>query len=292
MIIKDEKKGLESKFGNIEGSTGSMGSRKTFDTIGIINDVRFLAEEKKHTVVVTKSAVDTRGKPNELRSGKLVIHNVIPVEHSDELYILWEQAKRESYDKYRTEKVVFTISEIQFFDDGVLDFAKKKVDKNVYLAWDGLSENFRGEPFTFKDSRRNMNELIALSDPEYIHQKVATCCLYDRCMNAAPYTQRLNVEGEPDHWSTELVKVSDKGKDDVYQARCAEHHIVPGKEEARMIKEVLLRWPEGYSGKGNGLKIMSETLNIPLEETVRILDAYEREGWITQENGVYRSNPL
>ena len=133
-----------------------MGAGKTLDTMIIMQMMRYLEPIKgDYVTLVTKSAVDKRNPPNILRVGNFVLDNVISVEHSDELYELREKARRKSKEKYGTEMVAMSTSELQFFDEGIIDFLES-LGKNDYFEWDGLYENFRGETFTFANSRRNM----------------------------------------------------------------------------------------------------------------------------------------
>lgn len=108
------------------------------------------------------------------------------------------------------------IDEGQFFDMGLkavcIELARR--GKRVVVA--GLDKNFRGEPFG------PMAELKFEAD--YVETKTAYCA---KCGGAASFTQRT-VDGKPAHYQDPEVVV---GATELYEARCREHHEVPGKPE-------------------------------------------------------------
>jgi thymidine kinase len=79
----------------------------------------------------------------------------------------------------------------------------------------GLDLDFRGEPFGL------MPELMSRADA--ISKLTAVCSLCGE--PNATRTQRL-VGGLPAEYGAPLIAV---GAADLYEARCREHHIVPGK---------------------------------------------------------------
>ena len=81
----------------------------------------------------------------------------------------------------------------------------------------GLDMDFRGEPFG------PMPRLLAIA--ESVDKLEAVCMV---CGAPASRTQRL-VNGEPAHFSDPIIMV---GAWEVYEARCREHHVVPGRPQS------------------------------------------------------------
>ncbi|MBU2523008.1 MAG: hypothetical protein KKE23_01815 [Nanoarchaeota archaeon] len=89
--------------------------------------------------------------------------------------------------------IVMVIDEAQFFDDEIIEFCrefKKYLEINVAF----LDRNYLGQPFKFRDSQRNVSELIALAD--YRIRTTATCSkmqlqngIFKPCGKAATLTQ-------------------------------------------------------------------------------------------------------
>jgi thymidine kinase len=78
----------------------------------------------------------------------------------------------------------------------------------------GLDQDFRGEPFG------PMPRLMALAEDVF---KLHAICVV--CGAAASRTQRL-IDGRPAYFDDPVVLV---GASELYEARCREHHLVPGR---------------------------------------------------------------
>jgi len=118
---------------------------------------------------------------------------------------------------------VIVIDEVQFLDDKIVEFCYhfRKI-KDIYLAV--LNMDYRGEPFRFKDSQRNVGELMAMGQNISL-KAVCTFKFKDgrKCGSKdAVYTQRL-INGEPAPYNSPLILVGSK---EAYEARCSRHHII------------------------------------------------------------------
>jgi len=120
---------------------------------------------------------------------------------------------------------VVGIDEVQFFDPGIIDVAEYLAGKGVRVILAGLDQDFRGEPFG------PMPELLALA--EDVTKLTAVCMV---CGRPATRTQRI-VNGRPARYDDPVVMV---GAAESYEARCREHHVVPGHPERVPEKERLI----------------------------------------------------
>jgi thymidine kinase len=109
------------------------------------------------------------------------------------------------------------IDEVQFFDKKLITVIEQilKTGRSIIVA--GLDTNFRGEPFGI------VPHLLAIADGQVL--KLKSVCAVCRQWNATR-TQRILENGDPAPYSDPLVKI---GALDFYQARCTDHHMVPGK---------------------------------------------------------------
>jgi thymidine kinase len=115
------------------------------------------------------------------------------------------------------------IDEIQFFplESKIVDAINYlvKMGKHIYIA--GLNLDFRGEPFLI------LKEILPFVD-NIIHLKAV--CKYTFpdgriCGREATRTQRL-INGKPAAYDSPLFL--HRGGQVKYEARCIEHHVVPG----------------------------------------------------------------
>ncbi len=120
---------------------------------------------------------------------------------------------------------VIGIDEVQFFDNGIIDVAEYLAGKGLRIILAGLDQDFRGEPFG------PMPQLLALA--EEVTKLTAICMV---CGRPATRTQRI-VNGRPARYDDPIVMV---GASETYEARCREHHIVPGRPEHILEKERLM----------------------------------------------------
>ncbi len=98
-----------------------------------------------------------------------------------------------------SEVEVIGIDEVQFFDDGIVEFCEEMADQGRRVVVAGLDQDYRGEPFG------PMPRLLAVA--EYITKLMAICV---RCGNPAHRSYRL-----ADDPQQVLV-----GTDEQYEARC------------------------------------------------------------------------
>ena len=115
------------------------------------------------------------------------------------------------------------IDEAQFFDEDLPDVCEELCVRGIKVLVAGLPLDFRGEPFG------PMGKLMQIADD--IHRCHAYCAV---CGEKASRTQRVVVHGDkrvPANYNDPVVLVG--GIDD-YEARCRQHHEVPGKPERKM----------------------------------------------------------
>ncbi len=114
---------------------------------------------------------------------------------------------------------IIGIDEIQLLDDRIIDFSIKN-QMNYLFIFAGLSLDFRGEPFKFRDSERHIGELMPYSK---VTSLSALCTKCGR--DAYSFTQRL-IDGNPAPYDSPLILVGGK---ETYEARCIKHFITPIK---------------------------------------------------------------
>lgn len=115
---------------------------------------------------------------------------------------------------------VVAIDEAQFFDSNLPGVCNTLASQGKRVIVAGLDKNFRGEPFG------PMGELKYEAD--HVDTLHAFCAI---CRRPASRTQRIKIiEGEriPARYDDPLILV---GATEAYEARCREHHEVPGKPE-------------------------------------------------------------
>ncbi len=107
---------------------------------------------------------------------------------------------------------VVAIDEAQFFDDGLVEVARRMVETGVTVFVAGLDRDFRGQPFG------PMPGLMALADDV---MKLRAVCMRCRSLNAT-MTQRL-IDGQPASRTSPTILV---GAAEAYEARCRDCHEV------------------------------------------------------------------
>ena len=191
--------------GKLAVITGSMFSGKSRE---LVREVK-RAEIAGSQVQVFKPSIDTRYHDNQVVSHDGNECAAIPIENPKQLLECIED-----------ETEVVAIDEAQFFDDRIIAVVKSLLERNFCVIVAGLPLDFRGEPFG------PMPALIALADQ--ITHLTAVCTFEKngkRCGADATKTQRI-IDGQPANYNDPIILV---GAQEAYEARCPNHHIVPGK---------------------------------------------------------------
>ena len=196
--------------GDLELIVGCMFSGKTNE---LFRRIRMeLVSERK--VQLFKPLLDNRYSQNLIVSHDKLNLEAVPVSSTNELI------QKLDYD---TE--VVGIDEIQFFDDKIIDFCLNQTNKNIIAS--GLNLNFRGEPFKFRNSSRDIGDLLPYAVIKYLR----AICKYKEdskiCGRSADFSQRL-IEGKPAPYNSELILVGSKDK---YEARCKQHFYIEKPNE-------------------------------------------------------------
>jgi thymidine kinase len=202
---------MDGLSGRIEVVVGCMFSGKSEELIRRLKRAQ-IARQK---VIALKSSLDDRYGLETIASHSGVrLESALVSSSSDVLRIVEEK---------QTE--VVGIDEVQWFDSGIIDIAEYLAGRGVRVVLAGLDQDFRGEPFG------PMPELLALA--EEVTKLTAVCMV---CGRPATRTQRI-VNGRPARYDDPVVMV---GAAESYEARCREHHVVPGRPERVLEKERLI----------------------------------------------------
>lgn len=188
--------------GALEVICGPMFSGKTFELIHRVEKLKYLEGSK---FAFFKPVRDTRTKNVRTRFNGLEAE-CYPVKKAEEIL-----EKINGYD-------LVGIDEAQFFQKDIVNVVEKLLKQDINVIVAGLDMDYRGIPF------RVMSELLAIAD--HVEKLFATC-FHPRCNRKATRTQRL-VGGEPSHYNDPVIVVEGSGEE-VYEARCIKHHLVPGK---------------------------------------------------------------
>jgi len=183
--------------GSLEVITGSMFCGKTDELIRRLRRAT-IARQK---VQVFKPAIDIRYAVEKVMSHAGAEFDALPVENSAEVL-----------ENLRDDVTVVAIDEAQFFDAEIVAVARELADRGLRVIAAGLDMDFRAEPFG------PMPALLA--EAEEVRKLRAICMV---CGEEASRTQRL-VNGEPARYDDPIVIV---GADELYEARCRDHHNVP-----------------------------------------------------------------
>ena len=188
--------------GKIEVICGSMFSGKTEE---LIRRVR-RASIARQKVQVFKPDIDDRYNIQRVTSHNGQDFGAIPVRDSAALLA-----------RVEPDTTVVAIDEAQFFDHGIVRVTNHLANNGVRVIIAGLDMDFRGEPFG------PMPALLCRADEV---QKLHAICMV--CGENASRTQRL-VNGQPARYDDPIILV---GASEAYEARCREHHSVPGLDDA------------------------------------------------------------
>jgi thymidine kinase len=115
--------------------------------------------------------------------------------------------------RLQPETTVVAIDEVQFFDPDICLIVEQLANQGIRVIVAGLDLDFRGEPFG------PIPQMLCIA--EEVTKLRAICVI---CGEFACRTQRL-VNGEPAHHDDPIIMV---GAQESYEARCRQHHAVPG----------------------------------------------------------------
>jgi len=158
----------------------------------------------RQTVQVFKPAIDSRYTLQRVTSHNGQDFEAIPVSEA-----------RAIFDLLQPGTTVVAIDEAQFFDAAIISVVDQLAARGIRVILAGLDTDFRGEPFGA------MPDLLCRADDVI---KLHAICMV--CGEEATRTQRL-VNGQPANYHDPVIMV---GAAEAYEARCREHHIVPGRE--------------------------------------------------------------
>lgn len=185
--------------GSIEVITGSMFSGKTDELIRRLRRARIA----RQNVQVFKPVIDDRYGLEKVTSHAGSEFEATPVHSADQISAL-----------VRPDTTVVAIDEAQFFGTEVCLVSQQLAAGGVRVIVAGLDQDFRGEPFG------PMPQLMALA--EDVTKLHAICAV---CGEEASRTQRL-IDNQPASFDQPVVVV---GASELYEARCRQHHDVPGR---------------------------------------------------------------
>lgn len=212
--------------GSIELIAGCMYSGKTEELIKrlkIVNialDIhvsqnRLTEEVVREVIKAFKPKLDNRYSTDFLDSHSRLQWPAIIIDETNPREIL------QHVNKFT--KVV-AVDEAQFFYRELINVCEELASRNIRVIVGGLDTNFRGETFGI------MGDLWAISD-----RKDQTKALCNTCGNEATKTQRIiistdsegnEISRRPADYNDPIILVGAKNS---YEARCREHHEVPGK---------------------------------------------------------------
>lgn len=191
---------LNQQQGHIELVCGSMFSGKSEE---LIRRVR-RAQIAKQNVLVFANAIDVRYGNATIASHNGANLDAQPIRRAAEIWEYWNDAVN-----------VVAIDEAQFFDWEIAEVVAQLAQRGVRVIIAGLDTDFRGEPFGPMP--------ILMAQAEQVDKLNAICMV---CGGPASRTQRL-VNGEPAAYDDPLVVV---GANEMYEARCRQHHQVPRRK--------------------------------------------------------------
>lgn len=183
--------------GSVEVITGSMFSGKSEELIRRLRRAKIANQEIK----VFKPSIDIRYDEKKVTSHSGSEFAATPVGDASSILGLVEDGT-----------TVVGIDEAQFFDFGILRVVETLADAGMRVIVAGLDMDFRGEPFGA------VPHLMAQA--ERVDKLYAICM---QCGEPASRTQRL-IDGQPARFDDPIVVV---GADEMYEARCRNHHEVP-----------------------------------------------------------------
>lgn len=160
-------------------------------------------------VIAFTPYVDNRRSKDTINSDDGASYPAITVKNSKEIL-----------NHVLPEHDMIGIDEGNFFDMDLPDVCRELVLRGKKVIVAGLDKNFRGEPFG--------PMAILKQEAETVHTQHAFCMV---CHREASFTQRIKIiDGKriPANYNDPLILV---GAEEAYEARCRQHHEVPGKPE-------------------------------------------------------------
>ncbi len=197
---------MQPHMGRIEVICGSMFCGKTEELIRRVRRA-IIAQQK---IKVFKPSLDDRFGIQKIASHTGQTLAGIPIKNSSEILHI-----------ANGDTTVVAIDEAQFFDAGIVNVVQELVNiYNIRVIVAGLDLDFRGEPFGAMP--------LLLSIAEEVVKLHAICVV---CGENASRTQRL-VNGAPASYDDPIILV---GAQESYEARCRQHHEVPGTPGSRSL---------------------------------------------------------
>jgi thymidine kinase len=206
---------MSERKGELTTIYGPMFSGKTGE---LIDRIESLGAVLKNSVMI-KPDIDTRYDPIQIvtHSGKKI--DAFPVNVKTPQGIL-DVVLRVEYGKKKLD--IVGIDEVQFFEPGgVIWVIEHLLEDGKAVLVAGLPTDFRDEPFGATP--------ILIAKADHPIAKTAYCKylvapeIY--CSRSATKTQRI-IDGKPAEYSEPVIVV---GAAELYEARCREHHEVPGR---------------------------------------------------------------
>lgn len=185
------------KMQSLEAIIGPMFAGKTTELLNREYAYRFDPIHHYKTLIF-KPSIDKRYSETDIATHDGKTRPAIQVGYSLEL----EEKALKTRPRY-----VF-IDEIQFFDEDIIGVVKNLLREDIGVVFTGLNLDYRGEPFKFRDSQRDMGELLIRADD--ITTLYAKCKM---CGKEASKTYRKSKDSD-------IVIV---GGADIYEPRCNRH---------------------------------------------------------------------
>lgn len=183
--------------GHIELICGSMFSGKSEELIRRVKRAQ-IARQK---VQVFTHAIDTRYGAAKVASHSGADLDAHPIQRASQII-----------EQLLHDVDVVAVDEAQFFDWEIADVVNVLAQRGIRVIVAGLDTDFRGEPFGPMP--------VLMAQAEKVEKLNAICMV---CGGEASRTQRL-VDGRPAAFDDPVVVV---GANEMYEARCRQHHMVP-----------------------------------------------------------------
>ncbi len=187
--------------GHVELICGSMFCGKTEE---LIRRVR-RAIIAKQTIQAFKPDIDNRYGLQYVTSHNGERVEAMPIKRAYEIL-----------ENVAPNTTIVAVDEVQFLDNGIIGVAEILADRGIRVILAGLDLDFRGEPFG------PIPRLMCIAEDV---TKLRAICVV--CGEPASRSQRL-VNGHPANYDDPVIMV---GAQETYEARCRQHHVIPGKPQ-------------------------------------------------------------